>query len=428
MELSFSPCNRSQSTSQYSVCALRSCFMAYLPPHKRHSNDMEKPSPTAELLAPLFNRKLDLRASGRKVDRSGRIIYADQARHKWFIIGDSDDDNLFPSCVRLEPIALRANEHRMGEKHLALVYSNVSQGNKEEEEEVVIEPWASIVVKLLPDLLSSIEHIKNEMNQDEEVKPTLVARIGKVIFHGTSEFDSNKLPTRAVMGQLKRSFRTNVSETYIENIRDKVIPLIGVKFEEEKDTYHIKLSDAEHPHVTLTCKCTALPELNKLELYKVELNPVRHMVADISCLKQNVDMRVMTFSKKTVGKLTDDEMEGILDLINSAILDKDVKGGLRWPLGKASSGDRFKVVGAWHTVSQSYVNPFVRIKLRNADRYDFKTLVGEVSNEVTFKMKRLTSELLREKAEVDVISDMLNENLKLFWNHFVCSATCSSPF
>lgn len=57
-------------------------------------------------------------------------------------------------------------------------------GNKEEEEEVVIEPWASIVVKLLPDLLSSIEHIKNEMNQDEEVKPTLVARIGKVIFHG----------------------------------------------------------------------------------------------------------------------------------------------------------------------------------------------------------------------------------------------------
>ena len=43
------------------------------------------------------------------------------------------------------------------------------------------------------------------------------------------------------MGQLKRSFRTNVSETYIENIRDKVIPLIGVKFEEEKDTYHIKV-------------------------------------------------------------------------------------------------------------------------------------------------------------------------------------------
>ncbi|XP_022937714.1 uncharacterized protein LOC111444034 isoform X2 [Cucurbita moschata] len=414
------PYKRSQSTSQYSDCALISCFMAYLPPHKRHSNDMEKPSPTAELLAPLFNRKLDLRASGRKVGRSGGIIYADQATLKWFIIGDSDDDNLFPSRVRLEPIALRANEHRMGEKHLALVYSNVSQGNKEEEE-VVIEPWASIVVKLLPDLLSSIEHIKNEMNQDEEVKPTLVAGIGKVIFHG------NKLPTRAVTGQLQRAFRANVSETCIENIRDKVIPLIGVTFEEEKDTYHIKLSDAEHPHVTLTCKCTALPELNKLELYKVELNPVRHMVADISCLKQNVDMRVMTFSKKTVGKLTDDEMEGILDLINSAILDKDVKGGLRWSLGKASSRDRFKVVGAWHTVSKSYCNPFVRIRLRNADRYNFKILVGEVSNEVTFKMKRLTSELLKEKAEVDVITDMLNENLKLFWNHFVCSGTFSSP-
>lgn len=57
-------------------------------------------------------------------------------------------------------------------------------GNREEEEEVVTGPWESIVVNLLPDLLSSVEHVKNEMDQDADVKPKLVARIGKVLFHG----------------------------------------------------------------------------------------------------------------------------------------------------------------------------------------------------------------------------------------------------
>lgn len=57
-------------------------------------------------------------------------------------------------------------------------------GNREEEVEIVTEPWVSIVENLLPDLLSSVEHVKNEMNQDEDVKPKLVARVGKVLFHG----------------------------------------------------------------------------------------------------------------------------------------------------------------------------------------------------------------------------------------------------
>lgn len=87
-------------------------------------------------------------------------------------------------------------------------------------------------------------------------------------------------------------------------------------------------------------------------------------------------------------------MEGIAYLINSAVLDQDVKGGLRWPLGKASSGDRFRVVGVWHTVAKSYVNAFMRLKLRNADRYDFKTSVGEATKEITLKLKQFTSELL----------------------------------
>ena len=87
-------------------------------------------------------------------------------------------------------------------------------------------------------------------------------------------------------------------------------------------------------------------------------------------------------------------MEGILDLINSAVLDQDVMGGLRWPLEKASSGDRFRLDRVWHTVAKSYVSPVVRLKLRNVDRYDFGTSVGEASKEVILKLKQVTSELL----------------------------------
>lgn len=56
-----------------------------------------------------------------------------------------------------------------------------------------------------------------------------------------SEIDRNDLPTETTLRQLKRSFYTNVSDTGMENIREKVIPLIGVEFEEEKDIYHVKV-------------------------------------------------------------------------------------------------------------------------------------------------------------------------------------------
>lgn len=87
-------------------------------------------------------------------------------------------------------------------------------------------------------------------------------------------------------------------------------------------------------------------------------------------------------------------MEGIVGLINSAVLDQDMMGGLRWPLGKATSGDRFRVLEVWHTVSKYYVNPLLKLQLRNANRYDLRTSIGEASKEVTLSLKRVTFELL----------------------------------
>lgn len=194
--------------------------MAYIPPHKRHSRDMENTSPTPESLSSQFNRKLNLK---RKFNGKLTITYAEGAISKWFVIGSSDDGNQFLPCVHLEPFSVPSIELKWGEKPLALLNSSVSQGNRtmpwsfsglvvciwyfllmnkqlnkkkafdlllmiignrEEEEETETGPWESIIVNLLPELLSSVEHIKNELYQHDGVKPKLVARVGKVLFHG----------------------------------------------------------------------------------------------------------------------------------------------------------------------------------------------------------------------------------------------------
>ena len=70
-----------------------------------------------------------------------------------------------------------------------------------------------------------------------------------------------------------------------------------------------------------------------------------------------------------------------------------MKGGLRWPLGKKSSGDRYNVVGVWHTKAKSYTNSLVRLRVRDADRFDFITSAGEVTREITLKMTGVVSQL-----------------------------------
>ena len=82
----------------------------------------------------------------------------------------------------------------------------------------------------------------------------------------------------------------------------------------------------------------------------------------------------------------DEEEHGIRELLKHAVLDPRVKGGLRWPPGKETFGDRFSVVGTWHTKLKSYRGHSMRLKMRDADRLDLRTSAGEVVKEVTLKM------------------------------------------
>ncbi|XP_065854393.1 uncharacterized protein [Euphorbia lathyris] len=399
--------------------------MAYIPPHKRHSVDKGRPSPSVQLLAPFFERNLSLRPQDSNKDKSGKIVYANCAISRWFAVGLSDNNQL-PSHIHLKPVSLESIERRSGEKPLVLVNSHLDEENTELGEDDLLSPWAIIAENVKQDLITSFECLRNEMHCEglDFIKPTLVARFGKILFHGNplgrpgnvqrNQFDES------ISKRFKRSVYTNVPSSYMEYLTDVVVPNLGFSFEDEKDIYLVKLSDNTRPDLTVSCKCSVRADKTLL-LYKVELNQVRQMVIDIACLDKNLDLRLMLRTKRILTALSDDEFDNIRDLINSAVLDLEVKGGLRWPLAKASSGNRYSVIGVWHTTAKAYRSPsLLRLKVRHADRFDFRTGTGEATREAYLKLKGIVSELQEQKAESDAVS-MLKDSLKLIWEHFLRS-------
>ncbi|KAJ0046605.1 hypothetical protein Pint_03700 [Pistacia integerrima] len=414
--------------------------MAYIPPHKRHSKDSNRPSPTAELLAPHFKRDLNLRSSQHNVDRVGKIIFADQCVYRWFVV-DLDDNHQFPSFVHLEPIS-EPIERTIGEKSLVLVNNHADKGNDEVGGNISRRPWEFIAKNAWPDLLASFNNLRNKMEcrELEKVKPVLVARFGKILFHGNYSVNIEKVKKDPVaettLKQLRRQFYTNVPTSYMENIISEVVPKVGVDFEADKDVYYIWVIDNAR-RKTILCKCR-VKEDKMLELYKainetrlllklilpgtveIELNHTRQTVIDISCVDKNLDLRLMLWTKSVVTDLTDEEMQILRNLINSAVLDPGVKGGLRWPLGKSNSGVRYRVGGVWHTEVKLYESSSLRLKVRHADRFSFKSSTGESALEITLKLKRLASDILEQKVDTDTIYNMFKDTLGLVWDHFLC--------
>ncbi|KAJ6296670.1 hypothetical protein OIU78_022398 [Salix suchowensis] len=400
----------------------------------RRSKGVRRASPIPETLQPRFQRNINLRASTSHKNKTEIIS-------KWFAVG-LDDDGQFPHNIHLKPLPLKHVERKNGEKPLVLVNSVATEEDSKLERTCSISPWEIIAENIQQELFFSFDFLRNEMDDQgsEKMKPTLVARLGKFLFHGSHSMaleSVNKIQVEEdILRQLKRSMYTNIPSSFMEIIIDEVVPVIGVDFEEEKDVYAVKLSDNTRPDATISCKCSVMGN-KKLRLYKagfvqprvlsshanltyymVELNPVRQMVIDVSCLDRNLDLRLMLCTKKILTTLTDDEKSSIRDLINSAVVDSDMKGGLRWPLGASSDG-RFSVIGTWHTVTKAYKSSSFRLKVRDADRFDFKSGSGAAAREIYLKLKRIVSEIQEPGAETDSICNMLRDSLRLIWEKFL---------
>ncbi|KAJ8646147.1 hypothetical protein MRB53_007895 [Persea americana] len=411
--------------------------MAYIRRPKPHFEDGKRPVPSPSSLLPRFARNLNLgptsNSTGRKdqhASQGGKIVYGKNSISRWWAVGLTDDGH-FSTSVRLEPISCETFERRRGEKPLALVHDPPSGETSKVTESSSDRPWLSIPEKIRLDFETSFQSVMNvmESQESEHVKPSFAARFGKLFFPEDSFMSLNEIMKSsaadiAPCNQVTKTFYTNVSDAYMEAIRDVVVPKIGFDFESEKEHYHVKIYDKYRPNVTISCKCFVLMDGAGLELQKVQLNQVRHLVADISCLDKDLDLRLMLSTKRILMALTDEEEHGIRELLKRAVLDPRVKGGLRWPPGKETFGDRFSVVGTWHTKLKSYRGHSMRLKMRDADRLDLRTSAGEVAKEVTLKMVGISKVVRDGMAETSIVKKMLQDNLKLIWDHFL-SCKCS---
>ncbi|XP_060183720.1 uncharacterized protein LOC132613631 isoform X1 [Lycium barbarum] len=411
--------------------------MAYIPPHKRQTKGSPplEPTPAPESLIPAsFRKKVNLNSfwdhhkrKKDKIFRTSNVVYTDDAVLRWFSVGLADDSR-FSSLVTLQPVPVDSFELRSGQKPLSLF---LTQGCSEGTNELIDTPWLFVAANVKQDLLLSFQHMKREMEEADmaQVKPSVVARFGKVLFYGISSACKESLKTNSLietnLREMKRSFHTDVPSSYMSYIENRVGEKLGLEYVQRKELYYIKLSDKLRPESTVSCKCTVSRDQKKIQLYKIELNRVRHMVADMSCLGKSSDLRLILYTKKIKMALSDEEINEIKDLIGSAIMDSEVQGGLRWPFGKISSGGRYAVIAIGHTTSKSYRNSSIRFKLRHANRFDFRSSIGEVTREIFLKMPGIISQLRKQTVEESLVFELLEDNLKLIWDHCLLDGSSS---
>ncbi|KAL0714383.1 hypothetical protein Bca4012_021362 [Brassica carinata] len=359
--------------------------MSYVPPHKRHENVAAR----ASSVPPSLLTK----------HKNTKIIYANDFISRWFLVGSEDNNNNF----QLVPVS---SEWRRESEDKPLVMLVKSEFGKLET------PWLWVAEKVENDLMLGFSRAKKTLLRyaSEDINLRLFARFGKAVFNGSansSETLRDGNVTKSVLEKFKKTFHTNVPKSYVENIAYGVVPKMGFSVEETKELYHVKVLDNTRPDITISCKCTA------------ELNALRHLILDVSCLDQDLDMRLSVDSKRTLTNLSENETKNLRELTDSAVIDPSVKGGLKWGLGKSSCADRYSVCGVWHTVTTTYRNSSLRLQVREADRYDFRTGTGGTSREVFLKLKALSKLLKEESVERKCVSDMLKDCLKTVWDCFL---------
>ncbi|KAG7569640.1 hypothetical protein ISN45_Aa04g023360 [Arabidopsis thaliana x Arabidopsis arenosa] len=388
--------------------------MSYIPPHKRHSKDPAKPTPVPDSLVTKFKKNLDFSISS---DKHNKIIYSGDSISKWFLVGSNGIEDEFPPYVKLVPLSSDSVECRKGEKPSILMNNNVENVNMNiGESKGERSQWQLVAEKVMEDLVLAYERAKTEMEEHHHVL-RLVARSGKIFFYGSQAGPVAECSLK----NLNKMFSTDVPVSYLQHIKSKVVPSHGFSIDVEKETYTVKVSHYTRPNVTINCKCT-LKEDGRLSMYKAELNPVRHMVVDVSCIDKNLDMRLMLAAKRKMTSLTDKEMSNIKALLDSATVDPNVKGGLKWPLGKASSEDGYRVFEACHVRATIYKNQTLRLRVRETDRFNERIGTGEIKREVTLILKDLNSKLQEQNTERGDVLEMLRDTLGTIWDFLHCDA------
>ncbi|KAH0679494.1 hypothetical protein KY284_020579 [Solanum tuberosum] len=308
------------------------------------------------ILDSCLQNNLNFKSFGeRKEKYLGGILYAHGVVRKWFPVGLTDDSQCdAPTCFY---------GPKSGENPISLV---LMQGCSEGTNELMDEPWLLVAKSVMKDLLLSFRHVKCEMKGSnmEELKPTVVACFGKILFHGTLLSLLNPMHVSTCNPP---QILCDVGFLQIVKNPSKEILQLRTWLRIGGGEGIILRQDNLRSDSTAACKCTVIKDQGKIQLHKSEVNQVRNMVADMSSLGKSLDLRLMLHTKKIITALSDEEINGINNLIGSAILDSEVKGGLRWPFGEDSLGSQYTVIDVWHATAKSYGNSSIRFKLRHPD-------------------------------------------------------------
>ncbi|KAL3339532.1 hypothetical protein AABB24_028234 [Solanum stoloniferum] len=216
--------------------------MSYIPPHKRQikGSPSLEPTPAPEsLIRSAFNKKKDNKLRPRNLG------YTDHTILKWFSVGFADELR-FSSLVSFQPLSPESFETKSGLQPLSLVstYQGCSEGIKKE---LIETPWLLIAANVKKDLLLSFQHMKREMEEADmaQVKPSVVARFGKVLFYGISSIgkDSLKLNslTETTLRKMKGSFHTDVPPSYMDYVENRVVENLGQEYVQGKELYYVKV-------------------------------------------------------------------------------------------------------------------------------------------------------------------------------------------
>nr|AAO37147.1 hypothetical protein [Arabidopsis thaliana] len=390
--------------------------MSYIPPHKRHSKDPTKPTPVPDSLVTKFKKNLDFKSSTSSVKRN-KIIYSGDSISKWFLVGSNGIEDDVPSYVKFVPLSSDSVECRKGEKPSILMNNNVQNVNMnigERKDERT--QWLLVAEKVMEDLVLAYERVKTEMKEHHHVS-RLVARFGKIFFYGSQAGPVAECSLK----NLNKMFSTDLPMSYLQHIKSNVVPSHGFSIDKEKETYTVKVSHYSRPNATINCKCTR-KEDGRLSMYKVDPNPVRHLVVDVSCIDKNLDMRLTLTAKREITYLSDKEIGDIKALLESATVDPNVKGGLRWPFGKALSEDGYKEFEVCHVRATIYKNKTLRLTVRETDRFNETTGTGETNREVSLTLIDIDTKIQEQNTERGCVLEMLRDALGTIWDFLHCDA------
>lgn len=381
--------------------------MSYVPPHKRVQEDSSSSSKPKPVAPPTFHRN----NRGGRGGRSSRILkpeidikYARNNIRKWFAVdGNGDTSKLL---LEFKPFHGESFEHLRDENLFTVSANSPENGGLEVESNLrslaITEalPSKEIRERVKDDLREAFHNVQSyiEATKPDYVKPTFVARFGKILFHGgglawheriTVDMLAKTLKGEtSLQNRVRKTFDTNLQKNTFEALKEKILAEVQTSEFMEKENYFIQVEDNLRPDVILGLKCvTNSEDGGQLKLKKIEMDPVRHFVADISCVNKFMDLRLLLFTNKYLTELSEEERECIGGIVKSACIEKGVKGGLHWPLGADSVKDRFRVKGSWHRKITTLVVKLWTIKLQHVNRAEFKASSGRVSDEVNLKFK-----------------------------------------